>query len=887
MAPSQPLGTVTPMMAQYLTIKADYKDVLLFYRMGDFYELFFDDALKASKALDIALTKRGKHAGQDIAMCGVPAHSAESYLLSLIKKGFRVAVCEQLEDPVQTKKRGAKAVVKRDVVRLITPGTLTEDALLDPRQNNFLAALANIRDHYAFAWIDISTGSLNVMQLAKQELSAELTRLAPREVLIAIESPSEIFSLIENIGAAVTPVASSTFDSQGGEKLLKEIYNIHALDSFGSFERTEISALGALMDYLKLTQKGQLPRIKPPQKETTRRHMQIDAQTRKNLELTRKLSGQKEGSLLHAIDRTLSASGARLLFYRLSTPSLDINEIKQRQDSVKWIFDNINLASAFATSLRQVPDIDRALSRIALKRGNPRDLGALRNGLSQANNLASLIDSTAPQKLQSAGQNMKGQDNLIALLQKALASELPHNLSDGNFIASGYDNRLDKARALRDEGRRFIARLQSDYVTQTGISSLKIKHNNVLGYFIETTANHAEKMLSTPLSEHFIHRQTTANSVRFTTVELSDLATKILNAGEQALELEKTIFAYLSEQILREDHNISKVSTALAELDIAHAFADLAHDFNWCCPHVTNDRTLNIQGGRHPVVEQALRKDGAQHFVANACLLSAANENACLTLLTGPNMAGKSTYLRQCALIILLAQIGSYVPAHKADIGIVSQLFSRVGASDDLAGGRSTFMVEMIETATILNQADKNAFVILDEIGRGTATYDGLSIAWATLEYLHDINRCRGIFATHYHEMTALSERLKGVSNATMSVREHKNDVIFLYEVHQGVANRSYGVQVARLAGLPPSVIARARNVLEMLEKNEAMRTKKTLIDDLPLFSEISKTHISQPLAHGDNDPIRQYIETLSPDKMRPLDAIATIYELKELLKKV
>ncbi len=873
------MSTVTPMMAQYLEIKEAHADALLFYRMGDFYEMFFEDAVNAAEALDIALTKRGKHNGNDIPMCGVPVHAAEGYLLTLIRKGFRVAVCEQMESPAEAKKRGSKSVVKRDVVRLVTPGTLTEDALLEARRHNFLAAYAEVRDEAALAWADISTGAFHVMPLTSIRLSPELARLAPSELIVADGVQDKLSEPVRDLGISLTPVGRASFDSTAAEKRICGLFHVGALDAFGTFGRAEVSAMGALIDYLEITQKGKLPLLQTPLKESEDRVVQIDAATRRNLELTRSLSGGRAGSLLSVVDRTVTPGGARLLEQRLSNPSRNLDVIHARLDAVSFATEDSLIASDLREALRKTPDLDRALSRLSLDRGGPRDLAAIRNGLAQAATIASLCSvQELPVLLSTAVQNLTGFDDLLTLLDEALVAEPPLLARDGGFIAPGFEVELDEARTLRDEGRSVIAGFQQKYAEHTGIASLKIKHNNVLGYFIETTATHAEKMLNPPFSETYIHRQTTANQVRFTTVELSEIETRILNARNLALEIEKRLYQRLSDEVLTLAAQLNQAARGLAELDLTTALADLARGENWCRPHVDTSRAFNVHGGRHPVVEHALRQQSGDAFVANDCDLSA-DDGAAIWLLTGPNMAGKSTFLRQNALIALLAQMGSYVPAEQAHIGVVSQLFSRVGASDDLARGRSTFMVEMVETAAILNQADDRALVILDEIGRGTATYDGLSIAWATLEHLHASNKCRALFATHYHELTALAGKLEGVDNATVAVKEWEGEVIFLHEVHKGAADRSYGVQVAQLAGLPASVVERARVVLNQLEKTEREGGKqKALIDDLPLFSAASPP----PPPSTKASPVTDMLSDVLPDELTPREALDLIYKLKE-----
>ena len=874
---------MTPMMAQYLDIKAQYPDALLFYRMGDFYEMFFDDARAASEALDIALTKRGKHQGDDIPMCGVPVHAAEGYLMTLIRKGFRVAVCEQMEDPAEAKKRGSKSVVKRDVVRLVTPGTLTEESLLDARRHNYLAAYNEVRGDGALAWVDISTGAFRVMSCSVARLGPELARLAPREVILAEAAEPSLHALVSDMGAASTPLAGSAFDSTSAEKRVMELFQVASLDAFGAFSRAELGAMGAIVEYLAITQKGKLPLIRPPVRESASRVMQIDAATRRNLELTQALAGGREGALLHTIDRTVTAAGGRLLERRVSSPSRDLAEVDARLESVAFLLEQSRLQDDLRLALRKVPDIDRALSRLSLDRGGPRDLTAIRAALGAAADLAEMLRRPdLPDRLAGFASSLTGHEDLHGLLDNALVAEPPLLVRDGGFIAPGYDADLDDARKLRDQGRSVVAGLQADYASIAGVQSLKIKHNNVLGYFIETTATHAEKMLSQPLSETFIHRQTTANAVRFTTVDLSDLETRILNAGNRALEIEKRLYQGICAKVLAHAGPLGALARALAEFDLAAALAEIADTEGWCRPKVEDSRAFEVVGGRHPVVERALRKQGGGPFIANDCHLADGAEGAAIWLLTGPNMAGKSTFLRQNALIALLAQAGSFVPAKSARIGLVSQLFSRVGASDDLARGRSTFMVEMVETAAILNQADDRSLVILDEIGRGTATYDGLSIAWATLEHLHEVNRCRALFATHYHELTQLAHQLDGVDNATIAVKEWEGDVIFLHEVHKGAADRSYGVQVAKLAGLPASVVERARVVLEALEQGEREGggAQKALIDDLPLFSAVVST--ASPARKGPS-PAEEKLAGINPDELTPKQALELVYALKNL----
>jgi DNA mismatch repair protein MutS len=877
---TKPDHSVTPMMAQFSEIKEEYPTALLFYRMGDFYELFFDDAVAAAQALDITLTKRGKHLGNDIPMCGVPVHAAEGYLLNLIRKGFRVAVCEQLENPKEAKKRGAKSVVRRGVVRLVTPGTLTEDTLLHPRQSNFLAAFAQVRDQSCLAWLDISTGDVRYSPCPVMRLGPELARLAPAEVLISDTATPELLEVIADSGATSTPLAQTMFDSAAGVERLATAFGVSTLDGLGDFGRADIAVLGALIEYLTATQKGQLPLLRQPQCEARGDFVAIDAATRRNLELTQTLSGEKSGSLLSVVDRSVTAAGARLLYHRVTTPSQRLDAIDERASSVQFFCENSGVRSALRSALKQLPDIERALGRLALERGGPRDLVSLGNGITKAAEVYGLLEKhDLPKLLEGSKADLVGNNALLSELDQALVANPPLMTRDGGFVAAGYSAELDEVTSLRNEARSVIAGMQADYATLSGVTTLKIKHNNVLGYFIETTAAHAQRMLTAPLSETFIHRQTTANSVRFTTVELGELETKILNAAGRATGLELEIFEGLRRTVLDRAAALQALAISIAEIDVASAFAELAMSGGWVRPILNNSRDFVIEQGRHPVVEAALKSQSSSVFVANDCTLKSAEDM--IWLLTGPNMAGKSTFLRQNALIALLAQAGSYVPAARAEIGVVSQIFSRVGAADDLARGRSTFMVEMVETAAILNQADDRALVILDEIGRGTSTYDGLSIAWATLEHLHDVNRCRALFATHYHELTQLSAKLDHVDNATVTVREWQGDVVFLHEVKKGAADRSYGVQVAKLAGLPQSVLERARVVLEALERGEreGHSKQKALIDDLPLFSAVATVAPMRPSA------LEDALADVQPDALSPKEALDLIYALKAKLQ--
>ena len=878
----------TPMMRQYWSIKKRHAEGLLFYRMGDFYELFFDDAIQASSILNIALTTRGKHLGEDIPMCGVPVHSAESYLHELIRSGQRVVVCEQTEDPEEARKRGSKSVVRRDVVRVITPGTLTEDSLLDSRRNNFLAAWSEIRGKGGFGWLDLSTGEFRVAVCNRPDLGVFAARIAPREMLL----PSRIFDdrdivhRVQEEGAIATPLGAASFDSESAEERLKGVFRVASLEPFGSFSRAELSAMGAIVDYVELTQHGAFALIRAPVRELAGQRMQIDPATQRNLELVETLGGTRTGSLLDTVDRTATGAGARLLASRLAGPSTEREVVDARLDAVECFCGHQALADQLAEWFRKAPDVERAMARLSLGRGGPRDLGALRDSLAVAGEISRSLREELdprPRLVAEAAETLAGHEEVREELARALQETLPTSVAEGGFIAPGFSEELDEARELRDKSEKLISALQESYRKATGIASLRIRSNNVLGYFIEVREKHTHVLAAPPHDGTFFHRQTIASAGRFSSPDLSELAGRIAGARARAQELEASAFASLRELVLGYRERIDAVATALAEIDVAVAFGRLACVEEWTRPAMSEDLEFSIVGGRHPVVERSLRAGGRERFIANECDLSADREgSAPLWIVTGPNMAGKSTFLRQNALIAILAQAGSFVPAGEARIGLVDRLFSRVGAADDLARGRSTFMVEMVETAAILHQAGERSLVILDEIGRGTATYDGLSIAWAVLEHLRQVNRSRSLFATHFHELTELAERLEGVKNATIRVKEWEGELVFLYEVVPGVANCSYGVQVARLAGLPDSLIGRAEDVLERLESGQADAGGSAL-SGLPLF-DFQENATRRPAGREDEE-LRRRIASLDPDGMSPREALEAIYALRDAFK--
>lgn len=854
----------TPMMAQYFALKAQAPDCLLFYRMGDFFELFFDDAKVAAAILDIALTARGEHMGSPIPMCGVPVHAMEAYLARLIKAGRRVAIAEQTESPAAAKARGSKSIVSRGIVRVVTAGTLTEETLLEARAANWLVAVAPVGDIIGIAAADISTGRFEVSEVADAGLDAELARLAAAEIVVPEGSVTP---------GHVRPRAE--FDSAAGEARLKKLFGVATLDGFGGLSRAQAAAAGGLIAYLDHAGKGNLPFLSAPVKRTASDHMLIDAATRESLELVRSAGGTRAGSLLDAVDRTVTPGGARLLANDIGAPLMDKAAIQARLDLVAHYVENGGAREALRTALRALPDVARALGRLAAGRGGPRDLGQLRDGLGDARLLRERLARTgeAPPLMTELLPKLDGHGALVDLLSRALVPSPPLDASQGGYIAEGYDAALDALRNTGGSGRRDIAMLEARYRAQTGIAALKIKHNNVLGYHIEVSAKNADPLMSA--DSGFTHRQTLAGVVRFNAPELHELAMTVTQAGAHALAAEAAHLEELVSAALARAKEIAVTADALARFDVASALAERAVEGGWCRPALVEDARFDVTAGRHPVVEAALASSGTR-FVANDVMLRPESR---LWLVTGPNMGGKSTFLRQNALIAVLAQAGSYVPAQSATLGLVDRLFSRVGASDNLARGRSTFMVEMVETAAILAQATERSFIILDEVGRGTSTYDGLAIAWAVVEAVHEINRCRCLFATHYHELTRLAEKLDALSLHNVRAREYKGELVLLHEVADGPADRSYGIAVGRLAGLPPAVLARAKAVLSKLEAGrDATGGLAAGLDDLPLFAAAAP----EPEAR---DPVHVALESLDIDALSPREALDRLYELKRLLQ--
>lgn len=886
----------TPSMQQYLTVKAQHPDYLLFYRMGDFYELFFEDAIKASAILDIALTKRGRHEGQEIPMCGVPVHAAEGYLQKLIASGLKIAICEQMETPEEAKKRGYKAIVRREVVRLVTPGTITEEALLAPAQAHYLACLVMQKANCALAWLDLSTGEFTVSMTETKALPALLARLQPRELLLS-ESTRDALnneSWFTEWRSYVTARPDVLFDARKTERQLHAHFHTGANTLLSHLSGDEFTACGVLLDYVSLTQLQAAARLDLPRQEVAGGLMQMDAATRRNLELTCTLSGTRHGSLLATIDRTVTSAGARLLHQFVSSPLSDLAAIAARADAIEYAINHPHEREGWRAQLKQISDMERAVGRLSLGRGGPRDVQLLARGLDAANGLHELMRPLdLPAQLGGARAALQGHHALADQLNAALQENVPMLARDGNFVAAGFRADLDEWRRLRDESRRIIAVMEQQLKESTGIPSLKIKHNNVLGYFIEITAIHEKKV---PVD--FIHRQGLAGSLRYTTKELSETAQKITEAGEKSLQLELLVYQELVETILKHSAEIIAAARALALVDALTSLAERAEEGGWIRPTMVTAPVLEIKGGRHPVVEAA-RRAQHQEFIANDCALGVASDewqvagekentrHSSIYLITGPNMGGKSTYLRQQAVLALLAHMGSFVPAASATIGRVDKLFCRVGAADDLARGQSTFMVEMAETASILSQATHQSFVVLDEIGRGTATYDGLSIAWAVAEHLHNAIQCRALFATHYHELTELAETLPGLRNYHASAKEYKGTLVFLHTITEGFADKSYGIHVAALAGLPREVLSRAKQLLQTLESGQSL-THRSGSDELPLFTAFKNNHSTNNNLKSNEygEKVIERLKNLDVDNLTPRAALDELAELQTLLAK-
>ncbi len=878
--------TLTPMMVQYLDIKKKTTDSLLFFRMGDFYELFFEDAKIAAPVMDVVLTKRGQHDGIDIPMCGVPIHSSDMYLSRLTRAGFKVAVCEQVELPSEAKKRGPKSVVKREITRIVTAGTITDDSLLEAKKNNFLLSLVFRRSEVGASWVDISTGEISVEILPSiSEIKALLARLEPAEILVSeLAKEKNVFLNINNdFPTYFTYLPDSKFSLDLSVENIRNYYNVSTFDGFGTFSEIEVIACGVLLNYVTETQSGQIPPLTRPNKITSNNVMSIDYATRRNLEILVSLSGERKGSLIDSVDETLTAAGARTLASDLNAPLTSCKNITERHEVIEAFTRDQDFLNVIKEELATTPDHARSLSRVGVGRAGPRDLETIKIGLHQSYRVKNLLSSNAFFKkikmIQLIVTDLSVDTELLGVLEKALSDKLPISLREGNFIKQNFDKNLDELRDIRDKSNIKIKDMETKERVKTGISTLKIKYNNIWGYFIEVTANAAETLKNKSFFARYIHRQTLSNASRYSTAELNDLAAKISHSKERAIALELEIFNLLSSKVLATSKDIYNSSKSLARIDVICSWASYAISNQAIKPKVSDNLDFEIISGRHPVIEQALSSD----FVTNDCKIGK-GENAKIWLITGPNMAGKSTFLRQNALIAIMAQAGGYVPAKHAKIGIVDKLFSRIGAADDISKGRSTFMVEMIETASILNQASKKSLVILDEIGRGTATLDGLAIAWSVAEYIHEVKLCRTLFATHYHELTELEKIFSRISLRTLKVKKWREELIFLHEVIEGSADSSYGIHVAKLAGLPEIVTQRASKLLARLESEDTSKKELTLFD-----SDFEKEleQINHPFTMQKNyKDVIESLQQCDPDNMTAKDALNFLYFLIEQTQK-
>jgi DNA mismatch repair protein MutS len=848
----------TPMMQQYLRIKAEHPNDIVFYRMGDFYELFFDDAKRASQLLDITLTARGKAHGNPIPMCGVPYHAAESYLAKLVKQGMSVAICEQIGDP-----ETSKGPVERAVMRVLTPGTLTDEALLDDQNDSLLAALHYHDNQFGIATLDMSSGRFQLLQVPSiEQLQAELQRLNPVELLVSEDLAAIEF--LEN-RAGVRRRAPWEYDTDSALRLLTQQFGTKDLSGFGCEHLPiGIGAAGCLLQYAKDTQRNNLPHIRGISADNLEDAVALDASSRRNLELDTNLNGGQENTLFHVLDTSATSMASRLLKRWLNRPLQDLETLQARQNSISALQENY-LYESLHGQLKQVGDMERILTRVALRSARPRDLTRLLASLAVLPQIASELANVEVPHIQQLALAAKPQPQLVELLGSAIKENPPVIIRDGGVIADGYDSELDELRALNTNAGEFLLAMEEREKTNTGIASLKVGYNRVHGYYIEISRGQSDQA---PVE--YIRRQTLKNAERFITPELKEFEDRALSAKSRALSREKHLYDELLERLNQDLAALQNCASAIAELDVLTTLAERAHSLSFCKPQLKLQSGITIQGGRHPVVEQV----SSDPFVANDLVMH--NERKML-IITGPNMGGKSTYMRQAALIVLLAQIGSFVPANAAEIGLVDRIFTRIGSSDDLAGGRSTFMVEMTETANILHNASDRSLVLMDEVGRGTSTFDGLSLAWACAFYLAEQVRAFTLFATHYFELTALPEKVSGTVNVHLDATEYNDSIVFLHSVQDGPASQSYGIQVAKLAGIPAEVINLARQELALLEAGSSgVISPTTQSAAAPSQAELFLPPV--------NPELQKRLEKLSPDELSPKQALDLVYELKKLL---
>ncbi|MAV98381.1 MAG: DNA mismatch repair protein MutS [Rhodobiaceae bacterium] len=863
-------STLTPMMAQYSNIKSVYPDHLLLYQMGDFYEMFFEDAIDAAPILGITLTKRGYQNGEEIPMCGIPISAVNQYIPKLINNGQKVAICEQSKQNIT---QNSKKIVERKITRIITSGTLTDDSLLNSKNNNFLLSIYDHKRNIGLSWCDISTGEIFFSTTVRDKLDNDIFIINPKEILIQKDNSKLID---KSRDYKITEIDSRSFQINICERLIREQYQLSQLDGFGINSPEQISAIGSLLGYIELTQIDKRPLLQRPKDRTDIDYMLIDEATQNSLEILSNTKGGKKGSLLSSLDKTITSAGGRKLYQRVIRPSTSVNEINLRLADIEFSIQNKTYSEKIRNLLKEFPDITRPLLRLSLGRSSPRDMGSIRLGLGIVKLFNDLNDGDMEQKIPLRIKNQlkiiqsESDKDLFTILNSALNDNLPNSITDGNIFRDGFSEELDQLRLLKNNTTRYIIELQEKYINETNIKALKIKYNNFLGYFIECPSSNSPLIEKLVRDNSFIHRQTLKNQIRFTTAELNELQTKIIESSQKIYELEENYFNDLSHVIIKNSESINLISDAIAEIDITISLAKLATEHGYCKPLVNDSKKFIVEKGRHIIVEESLLHEKNQKFIANDCTI---DDNQNVQLITGPNMAGKSTYLRQNALIAIIAQIGSYVPAKYAEIGIIDKIFSRVGASDDLAAGRSTFMVEMVETSIILNQATSKSFVIIDEIGRGTATFDGLAIAWATLEFLAKENNCRTIFATHFHELTNLSLELKNIQNMAMQISEQEGEIIFLHEIKKGIVDKSYGIQVSKLAGLPTSVTQKAEIILKELESKNLFSRK----EQLSLFTE--KKYRETPR----RDQLKDEILKINIDEITPIQALNIILKLQDI----
>jgi DNA mismatch repair protein MutS len=856
----------TPLMRQYHAVKEQVPGALLMFRLGDFYELFFEDAVTAARELEITLTSRNKEKGTAIPMCGVPYHSAEGYIARLIGRGYRVAICEQMEEAGPGKK-----LVRREVTRIVTPGTATDAHLLRSHENNYLAAVARVGAKAGVAYVDVSTGEFRATEVELPDLPGLIESIGAREILVAAEAP--LFPQPEPKRWIVTEIEDWVFSPDYSDRILREHFNLHSLDGHGLGGRhAAIAAAGAVLHYLRDTQRAALDHLDPPRHFDRAANMILDAVTVRNLELVEPIFSDGGATLIAILDQTATGMGGRLLRQRLLRPSLEQAEIESRLDAVGDLVRETILRAELGKQLAPVLDIERLLAKVTIGSAGPRDLLALGRSLDQMPRLAEaarLATKALSARIADTFSRLDPVPTASRAIIDALADSPPLNIGDGPTVRAGFDPELDELRDLSQNGRQYIAQIELRERSRTGIASLKVRFNNVFGYYIEISK--ANLHLAPPDYER---KQTLVNAERFTTPELKEYERKVLIAEEKILEIEKRIFAEVRQKAADHAQAIRATGAAVAELDVSAALAQVAAENRYARPQFSTAGEMRIGAGRHPVIEKIAGEE-AGRFIPNDLYLNDSSDR--LAIITGPNMGGKSTYLRQAALIVILAQMGSWVPADSALLPIVDRIFTRIGASDNLARGRSTFMVEMTETAVILNTATPRSFIILDEIGRGTATYDGLSLAWAVVEHVSSTSRARTLFATHYHELTELAEQLDGVRNLRVAVKEAADKIIFLHKIEPGKANRSYGIEVARLAGLPATVIERAREILKLHERTEHRTVEE-------LSPQPSHMPLQIRLFEPGSDEIKDKIRSLKIDDMRPIEALRFLEELQREL---